>query len=118
MSDVKNSNEYKLDSNQRKELIDALLNVRLSLNVKKIVSDRIEKNELKKLIEEQTIKLQDVKVKGEIDNLFEEYFGSKEKDNSTLSIEEMGKIIESRTNENNHSLIKEFKPKKNTDASV
>lgn len=53
--------------------IDALLDIRLSLGVKKIISPTIKKTELLEIINSTKEKVADVDVKAEIDKVFEEY---------------------------------------------
>lgn len=81
----------------RSKLIDALLDVRLTLSIKKITSDFIKKNDFKRILDELKEKL-DLKVKNAIDDVFSEYFdkGSKKDfSNTPLSLDEMGRFNDS-----------------------
>lgn len=81
----------------RSKLIDALLDIRLTLSIKKITSDFIMKSELKKIIDRAKEKSQNIKVANAIDDVFDEYF---KKDvapplkNQSLSIEQMQNLID------------------------
>lgn len=90
----------KEDFSFRSKLIDALLDVRLTLSIKKITSDFIRKSELKKILDDVKEKAQALEVKNAIDEVFSEYFNKKQatdlKDES-LSIEQMKDTIDEET---------------------
>lgn len=67
----------KLDSVTRNKLIDALLDLRLELSIKKITSPKIKKSELKVMIDEVNEKAKDKIVTDSINELFSEYFDNK-----------------------------------------
>jgi hypothetical protein len=66
-----------------KNTIDALLDIRLTLSVKKIVGSTISRNELSKIVENEKEKASDEIVKEEIDKVFDSYFNVK-KDTSSV----------------------------------
>lgn len=81
----------------RNRIIDALLDIRLTLSVKKLTSDVIMKSELKVIIDEAKQKAQNLEVGSEIDKVFAEYFepGSKNPDKKeSLSVEQMQSVID------------------------
>lgn len=82
---------------KRSKLIDALLDIRLTLSMKKLVSDYIKKSELKKILDEEKKSVEDLEVSTAIDDLFKEYFEVKVNDvynNQSLSINQMEDIID------------------------
>lgn len=91
----------------RSKLIDSLLNIRLSLSIKKISGDYIKRSELKKIIDEEN-KINDDKVKDAINEIFDEFLvvNPKEIKNETdtksqdisLSIEQMESLIREQEN--------------------
>lgn len=103
------------------DTIDALLDIRLSLSVKKIISPIIKKSELLEIVNNVKDKTIDERVNEEIDKLFEEYL-SRENENSVavakveakinngLSLEELenlsGDNYEDKGNEKGVSLVK------------
>ena len=81
----------------RSKLIDALLDIRLTLTNKKLVSDYIKKSEFKKILSDEKHIVQDNYVSLAIDDLFKEYFEIKPSmtnDNESLSINQMENIID------------------------
>ncbi len=96
----------------RSKLIDALLDVRLTLSVKKITSDFIMKSEFKKILDETKEKISGDDVKKALDDVFEEYFDLNPKaqfQNKTLSVSEMQSLIDDETyhgEEKGRSLVK------------
>lgn len=126
MADIKalKKDDTKLNSILRTNLIDSLLNIRLTLTVKKIISDKIERKELQNIVLEEMSKSSNEEVKSAINDVFVEYFDKKMdkttgenvlSNNDKLSIDDMNFIINSRINDKhttqkNQMLIKEFKP--------
>lgn len=106
MSDIikLQNNTNVLSSDERKKVIDSLLDIRLSLSIKKITKKTISKDELKNIIDDSKQKTESNKVKLEIDKVFDEYFVSKKEErtesneNKSLSIEEMENIVNSKIN--------------------
>lgn len=80
----------KKDSVFRSKLIDSLLDIRLTLSIKKVTSDFIKKNDLKKIVDNVKERL-DLRVRNAIDDVFSEYFVNKDikKNNKSLSLDEM-----------------------------
>lgn len=82
---------------KRSKLIDALLDIRLSLSMKKLVNDYIKKSELKKILYEEKKTVEDSEVSNAIDDLFKEYFPVKTSvvnNNQSLSINQMEDMID------------------------
>lgn len=106
MSDIikLQNNTNVLSSDERKKVIDSLLDIRLSLSIKKITKKTISKAELKNIIDDAKQKTESNTVKDEIDKVFDEYFVSKKEErtesneNKSLSIEEMENIVNSKIN--------------------
>lgn len=75
--------DFPLDNKvlDKEKLIDALLDIRLTLSVKKITSNVIARKELKKILDDKKQSLDDELVKASIDDVFNEYFVLKEDDN-------------------------------------
>lgn len=71
-------NPHKKRIEEIEKIIDSLLDIRLTLSVKKVMSTTIKKAELQNLVNEAKTKSADDIVKKEIDKLFEEYL-SKDK---------------------------------------
>lgn len=98
----------------RSKLIDALLDIRLTLSVKKITSNLIMKSELKKIVDDTKEKVQILEVQKAIDEVFDEYLNKTqviESSNQSLSIEQMQKAIDdeafgSSSNDLGRTLIK------------
>ena len=63
-------------------LIDALLDVRLGLSIKKIVSPTIMKSEFRKMLDDTKQKF--IEVKDAIDNVFEDYFQKKKTEENNV----------------------------------
>lgn len=81
----------------RNRLIDALLDIRLTLSVKKLTSDFIKKSELKTILDEAKEKAQNLEIEKEIDKVFAEYFEPGPKianQQENLSVEQMQKVID------------------------
>lgn len=70
-------NPHRERINEIESTIDALMDIRLSLGVKKIISPTIKKAELLKIINNTKEKITNNEVKKEIDKVFEEYLPSK-----------------------------------------
>lgn len=70
-------------------LIDALLDVRLGLSIKKIVSPTIMKSEFRKMLDDTKQKF--IEVKDALDNVFEEYFSKKKTENNVINFAEFAK---------------------------
>ena len=93
-----------LSSDERKKVIDSLLDIRLSLSIKKITKKTISKAELKNIIYDAKQKSESNIVRDEIDKVFDEYFVSRKEEkienneNKSLSIEEMENIVNSKIN--------------------
>ena len=106
MSDIikLQNNTNVLSSVERKKVIDSLLDIRLSLSIKKITKKTISKAELKNIIDDAKQKTESNIVRDEIDKVFDEYFVSKKEErtesneNKSLSIEEMENIVNSKIN--------------------
>lgn len=75
----------KKDSVFRSKLIDSLLDIRLTLSIKKVTSDFIKKNDFKKIVDDVKERL-DLRVRNAIDDVFSKYF---DKVNKSLSLDEM-----------------------------
>lgn len=90
----------KEDFSFRSKLIDALLDVRLTLSIKKITSDFIRKSEFKKILDDVKEKTQELEVKNALDEVFSEYFNKNQVTNlkdESLSIEQMKDTIDEET---------------------
>lgn len=81
----------------KEKLIDALLDIRLTLCVKKINSNVITRKELREILDDKKKMVDDVLVKSSIDDLFDEYFVIQDKvdkkENDSLSIAQMEEMI-------------------------
>ena len=92
----------------RSNLIDALLEIRLSLSIKKIVSPTIMKSEFKKILDDTKERF--TQVKDALDNVFDEYFPKTEKENNVISFAEFTKkeepVYEGTGMEKGTSLVK------------
>ena len=131
---VKPNDGYNIPHSKRIEkirnTIDALLDIRLGLSVKKILSPTIKRNELREMVEKAKEKAKDLEVSNEIDKVFDEYLnvGEKSKDisnnndsilkyeveskidkeinNKTLSLEEMKEnLVEGSNQEKGKSKV-------------
>ena len=92
----------------RSNLIDALLEIRLSLSIKKIVSPTIAKSEFKKILDDTKGKF--IEVKDALDDVFEEYFPRAKKENNVIEFAEFARSKESsfeeRGSEKGRSFVK------------
>ena len=81
---------------KRMLLIGSLKNIRLSLNVKRIVSPKISRNDLKNLIEEE--KAGNTVLSSMIDDVFNDYFkplrNEEPSDKSIMSLNDMQKMVD------------------------
>lgn len=66
-------NPHKKRIDEIEKIIDSLLDIRLTLSVKKIISPTINKNELRKIVNDAKQKNEDEIIKQEIDKIFDEY---------------------------------------------
>lgn len=66
-------NPHKKRIDEIEKIIDSLLDIRLTLSVKKIISPTIKKNELQKIVSDAKQKNKDEIIKQEIDKIFDEY---------------------------------------------
>lgn len=66
-------NPHKKRIDEIEKIIDSLLDIRLTLSVKKIISPTIKKNELQKIVSDAKQKNEDEIIKQEIDKIFDEY---------------------------------------------
>lgn len=96
----KEDDKKRLSPEIRDKVIDTLLDIRLTLCIKKLQKPTISKEELNKIVNESLEKAKDEKVSTEIDKVFSEYLDSKDKnnkdnnlDNKELSVNDMEKII-------------------------
>lgn len=81
----------------RSKLIDALLDIRLTLSIKKIKNDFIMKSELKSILDDTKKNLQNTEVSNAIDDVFAEYFKKENKiinQDQSLSIGQMESLID------------------------
>lgn len=81
----------------RSKLIDALLDIRLALSIKKIKSDFIMKSELRSILDDSKKSVQNIEVSNAIDDVFAEYFKKENKivnQNQSLSIGQMESLID------------------------
>ena len=67
-------------------LIDSLLDIRLTLSVKRLTSQYINRQDLKKVLNDAKQRAEDIKINEEIDKLFNSYFN---KEDNLLSIDDM-----------------------------
>lgn len=77
----------------RSNLIDALLEIRLTLSIKKIVSPTIMKSEFKKILDDTKERFNEVK--DALDNVFDEYFPRAKKENNVIEFAEFARSKES-----------------------
>ena len=81
----------------KEKLIDALLDIRLTLCVKKINSNVITRKELREILDDKKKMVDDGLVKSSIDDLFDEYFVNKDSvsknENDSLSIAQMEEML-------------------------
>lgn len=97
---IKDYSTLKKTPNNRtnQDIIDRLLNIRLSLKIKKLVSPTISRNDLKKMVDDE-VKGTNKEVKDAINNVFEEYFPKEHLTstiNESLVNEKIGGELESR----------------------
>ena len=89
-------------------LIDALLDIRLALSIKKIVSPTIMKSEFRKILDDTKIRYDSVK--DAIENVFDEYFPKTKKESNVIDFSEFVKkeepIYEETGAEKGTSLVK------------
>lgn len=83
---------------KRMILINSLMDMRLSLSVKRIISPKIKKKDLKEIIDGAKAKLSDNILEKEIDKVFDEYFDKKEQNepqinNNVISLNDMEQMI-------------------------
>lgn len=81
----------------RSKLIDALLDIRLTLSIKKIKSDFIMKSELKRILDDTKQNAQNIEISNAIDDVFAEYFKKENKptvQDQSLSIGQMESLID------------------------
>ncbi len=117
-------NSHQERINVIKSTIDTLFDIKLSLNVKKIISPTIKRSELNKIVNAAKQRVDDL-VSKEIDKVFDEYLNINEKvntksneddtvllsnaqseiDNKILSLEEMKKNIESGSGIGNSKVL-------------
>ncbi len=83
-------------------LIDSLLDIRLTLSVKRLTSEYINKQELKKVLDDAKQRAEDIKINEEIDKLFDSYFTKKD---NLLSIDDMERKIDEFKGESNNSTM-------------
>lgn len=79
------------------KLIDALLDIRLTLSIKKISSNFILKSEFKSILDSTKATAKDKMISDALDDVFSEYFKKEEAKETkplVLSIEDMEKIID------------------------
>ena len=75
--------------NFRSKLIDALLEIRLTLSIKKIVSPTIMKSEFKKILDDTKERF--IEMKNALDDVFDEYFPKAKKENNIIEFSEFTK---------------------------
>ncbi len=83
-------------------LIDSLLDIRLTLSVKRLTSEYINRQELKKVLDDAKQRAEDIKINEEIDKLFDSYFTKKD---NLLSIDDMERKIDEFKGESNNSTV-------------
>lgn len=83
-------------------LIDSLLDIRLTLSVKRLTSEYINRQELKKVLDDAKQRAEDIKINEEIDKLFASYFTKKD---NLLSIDDMERKIDEFKGESNNSTM-------------
>lgn len=83
-------------------LIDSLLDIRLTLSVKRLTSEYINRQELKKVLDDAKQRAEDIKINEEIDKLFDSYFTKKD---NLLSIDDMERKIDEFKDESNNSTM-------------
>lgn len=90
--------EIKKRNNTIEKTIDTLLDIRLTLTVKRLIDKTIDRLKFKEIVDNAK-KTLDEKVKYEIDNTFNEYFGknkseNNKSDNDPISFNEMKESYE------------------------
>lgn len=83
-------------------LIDSLLDIRLTLSVKRLTSQYINRQDLKKVLDDAKQRAEDIKINEEIDKLFDSYFN---KEDNLLSIDDMERKIDEFKGESNNSTM-------------
>lgn len=83
-------------------LIDSLLDIRLTLSVKRLTSEYINRQDLKKVLNDAKQRAEDIKINEEIDKLFDSYFTKKD---NLLSIDDMERKIDEFKGESNNSTM-------------
>lgn len=83
-------------------LIDSLLDIRLTLSVKRLTSEYINRQDLKKVLDDAKQRAEDIKINEEIDKLFDSYFIKKD---NLLSIDDMERKIDEFKGESNNSTM-------------
>lgn len=83
-------------------LIDSLLDIRLTLSVKMLTSEYINRQDLKKVLNDAKQRAEDIKINEEIDKLFDSYFTKKD---NLLSIDDMERKIDEFKGESNNSTM-------------
>lgn len=93
--------EKKQSMSFNSKLIDALLDIRLTLSIKKLSSNFILKSEFKSILDATKVSVKDQAVSDALDDVFSEYFKkdvAKDNKSSALSIGDMEKIINDNIN--------------------
>ena len=83
-------------------LIDSLLDIRLTLSVKRLTSQYINRQDLKKVLNDAKQRAEDIKINEEIDKLFDSYFN---KEDNLLSVDAMERKIYEFKGESNNSTM-------------
>ena len=86
------------NGSKRMILINSLMDMRLSLSVKRIISPKIKKKDLKEIVDGAKAKLSDNILEKEIDKVFDEYFKEKGKNepqinSNVISLNDMEQMI-------------------------
>lgn len=77
--------------------IDTLLDIRLTLTVRKLIDNVIAKLEFKKIVDNAKTKLNSL-VRNEIDNAFKDYFPVKDSDKESITFNEMQDALNKEKN--------------------
>lgn len=77
--------------------IDTLLDIRLTLTVRKLIDNIIAKLEFKKIVDNAKTKLNSL-VRNEIDNAFKDYFPVKDSDKESITFNEMQDALNKENN--------------------
>lgn len=83
-------------------LIDSLLDIRITLSVKRLTSEYINRQDLKKVLDDAKQRAEDIKINEEIDKLFDSYFI---KEDNLLSLDDMERKISEPKGESNSSTL-------------